>query len=451
MQAKSLLVISVGASALLGANPALSQSADIEAQLTGLHQSCDGGDRSACIQFGFILGENSAYQAEWRQLHPDWWAWAPAAEAQDAGITAGPPELPVYEQPPIPAPGYIWTPGYWAHGGEGYFWVPGTWVQPPTAGLLWTPGYWGWRNGGFAWNAGYWGPHVGFYGGINYGFGYAGVGYEGGRWNNGVFHYNQTVNNFGAIRITNVYREDVVVRTNVRVSFNGGTGGIEARPTPQEEAFAHEQHTPPTAAQSHQQQIASTNKALFASENHGRPAIAATAKPGEFTGKGVVAAREAPRGGVPSGEPLGARPPGPNPSAARPLENPNEARKPEPAPGEAKRFESNPGEARKPEPGPGEAKRLETNPAEAKKPAPGPGEAKRIETNPGEGSGAKVNPGEPRPSENRGAERELSPKPPMPEHPKPPEPHTAASAKPHPEVAHPPAKPIPPEKDKKEP
>ena len=26
-----------------------------------------------------------------------------------------PPELPVYEQPPIPEPGYMWTPGYWAN------------------------------------------------------------------------------------------------------------------------------------------------------------------------------------------------------------------------------------------------------------------------------------------------------------------------------------------------
>jgi WXXGXW repeat (2 copies) len=48
-------------------------------------------------------------------------------------------------QPEIPAPGYIWTPGYWAYGTDGYYWVPGTWVQPPAVGLLWTPGYWGWR------------------------------------------------------------------------------------------------------------------------------------------------------------------------------------------------------------------------------------------------------------------------------------------------------------------
>jgi hypothetical protein len=33
---------------------------------------------------------------------------------------------------------------------------------------------------------------------------------------------------------------------------------------------------------------------LLATNNHGQPAIAATAKPAEFTGKGVVAARSAP-------------------------------------------------------------------------------------------------------------------------------------------------------------
>src|SRR5208282_3418652 len=33
--------------------------------------------------------------------------------------------------------------------------------------------------------------------------------------------------------------------------------------------------------------------ALFASENHGRPAVAATAKPGEFSGRGVVTAKAA--------------------------------------------------------------------------------------------------------------------------------------------------------------
>ncbi len=61
------------------------------------------------------------------------------SRAQDLVITVAPPELPVYEQPAIPEPGYIWTPGYWAYSRDGYYWVPGTWVEPPSVGLLWTP------------------------------------------------------------------------------------------------------------------------------------------------------------------------------------------------------------------------------------------------------------------------------------------------------------------------
>jgi hypothetical protein len=203
------------------------------------------------------------------------------AQIIDVNITIAPPELPIYDQPPLPAMGYIWMPGYWAWGPDGYFWVPGTWVLPPQTGLLWTPGYWGWRDG--------------FYGGINYGFGYTGVGYAGGRWNGGVFVYNSTVNNFGGVHVTNVYRETVVVNTNVNVhvSFNGGSGGTAAQPTAQEQAAAHEQHVQPTAMQTEHQQMASSNKDLLASQNHGQPAIAATTKPAEFSGQGVVAAREA--------------------------------------------------------------------------------------------------------------------------------------------------------------
>jgi hypothetical protein len=209
------------------------------------------------------------------------------------GNASPPPELPVYDQPPMPAPGYIWTPGYWGGGPLGYFWVPGTWVEPPSAGLLWTPGYWGWRDGIYVWNAGYWGAHVGFYGGVNYGFGYDGVGYGGGRWVNGVFSYNRTVNNFGSVHITNVYNETIVDNNVTRVSFNGGAGGTTVRPTPEEEAAVHEQHVAAIPAQLQHERTAGVNKELLASENHGRPAIAATAKPGEFSGKGVMAAREA--------------------------------------------------------------------------------------------------------------------------------------------------------------
>src|SRR5258707_6626455 len=234
-----------------------------------------------------------------------------AQVAVGTSVQFGPPVLPVYAQPICPGPGYIWTPGYWAYGPDGYFWVPGTWVEPPAVGLLWTPGYWGWHGGSYGWNAGYWGPHIGFYGGVNYGYGYGGVGYEGGRWNNGVFAYNRTVNNFGGVSITNVYSQTVINNTNVtRTSFNGGTGGTTVQPTPQEQAAAHEQHVAPTAVQTQHQQTASTNRALLASENHGHPPIAATSRPAEFTGKGVVAAREAKPGPAttPITTPAGAKP-----------------------------------------------------------------------------------------------------------------------------------------------
>src|SRR5215467_4811693 len=130
-------------------------------------------------------------------------------------VNIAPPVLPVYEQPPCPGDGYIWTPGYWAYGPEGYYWVPGTWIMPPTVGLLWTPPYWGWSDGVYVLHAGYWGPHIGFYGGINYGFGYGGVGYEGGVWEHGVFSYNRTVNNFGGVNVTNVYNKTVINNTSV--------------------------------------------------------------------------------------------------------------------------------------------------------------------------------------------------------------------------------------------
>jgi hypothetical protein len=75
--------------------------------------------------------------------------------------------------------------------------------------------------------------------------------------------------------------------------YNGGNGGTRARPTAGEEATSHERHTPATATQSEHQQAAGKNHELLASLNHGRPAIAATEKPGEFSGHGVVAARQA--------------------------------------------------------------------------------------------------------------------------------------------------------------
>ncbi|MGA9788557.1 MAG: YXWGXW repeat-containing protein [Candidatus Sulfotelmatobacter sp.] len=157
---------------------------------------------------------------------------APAQIGVGISVRIGPPALPVYEQPLCPGPGYLWTPGYWAWDDvDGYYWVPGTWVVAPV-GLLWTPGYWGWNDDVYAWNAGYWGPEIGFYGGINYGFGYRGNGFYGGEWRGGTFFYNTAVTRVNTTMITNVYvNKTVIVNNTSHVAFNGGRGGVDARPT----------------------------------------------------------------------------------------------------------------------------------------------------------------------------------------------------------------------------
>jgi YXWGXW repeat-containing protein len=205
---------------------------------------------------------------------------APApAKAQIAvgvSIRVAPPAIPVYVQPPCPVEGYMWTPGYWAYGSAGYYWVPGVWIAPPRVGLLWTPGYWGWGGGIYAWHGGYWGPHVGFYGGVNYGFGYGGVGFVGGEWRGGVFAYNTAVVHVNETVVHNVYvNRTVIVNNNVHTSFNGGPGGLTVHANAQEMAAARESHVQATSAQMSNQHSASLNHANFASENHGRPANAA--------------------------------------------------------------------------------------------------------------------------------------------------------------------------------
>jgi hypothetical protein len=200
------------------------------------------------------------------------------------GISVGiaPPVLPVYVQPPLPAPGYIWTPGYWAYGDAGYYWVPGVWVAPPQPGFLWTPPYWGFAGGVYGFHPGYWGLHVGFYGGVNYGFGYGGIGFCGGEWHGGVFAYNSAVANFGGVHVTNVYRNTTIVNqttiiNNNHVSYNGGAGGINRQPSPQEAQFANERHIQPTANQQQHFQAAAQDRTQYAAFNHGNPGTAAAA------------------------------------------------------------------------------------------------------------------------------------------------------------------------------
>ncbi len=207
-------------------------------------------------------------------------------------VTVAPPPLLVYEQPPCPGDDYIWAPGYWAYADDDYYWVPGTWVLAPEPGLLWTPGWWGWDNDSFIFHEGYWGPTVGFYGGIDYGFGYFGRGFDGGRWDHDHFFYNRSVTNVNVTNVHNVYNQSVSNRVmENRVSYNGGHGGVEARPSHEEESAASGRRLPPVAAQMHHLEAARRDPGQHVSANQGGPAVAATPRPGDLHDHAAIPAR----------------------------------------------------------------------------------------------------------------------------------------------------------------
>jgi hypothetical protein len=221
------------------------------------------------------------------------------AEMPTEQATEPPPPLPDYDQPPAPGDGYIWTPGYWAWGSGGYYWVPGAWVEPPYDSALWTPGYWGFYGGRYLFYPGHWGLHIGFYGGINYGFGYIGLGYEGGYWNGGHFFYNRAYNHINERVVHNTYNYNAGNRgsynrgnnnnnrnnynnnrdnNNSRPSYRGGAG-VQARPQPSEREAAHEPTAPRMNTQVQHEQNYGGVRGQFANQNHGRPATPAVSRP----------------------------------------------------------------------------------------------------------------------------------------------------------------------------
>ena len=208
-------------------------------------------------------------------------------------VNFAPPILPVEVQPPVPVAGYMWTPGYWGWGVSDYYWVPGAWVPPPTVGLLWTPPWWGWNNGVYAFNEGYWGPTVGFYGGINYGYGYSGNGYWGGRWEGNAFRYNTAVTHVNTTVIHNTYVDKTVVNKQVnatRTSFNG-PNGVKAQPTAEQKAAAENaKKVPPTSEQLARRDAATKDPKLQASVNKGHPNADAIKSFNQQHGKGTEGA-----------------------------------------------------------------------------------------------------------------------------------------------------------------
>jgi hypothetical protein len=210
----------------------------------------------------------------------------PASSFAGVFISVGfaPPVMPVYEQPLCPQSGLMWTPGYWAYGDDGYYWVPGAWVPAPYEGALWTPGYWGWSGGLYVFHDGYWGPHVGYYGGVNYGFGYGGIGFAGGMWRGHEFAYNTAVVHVNETVIHTTYVDRTIVeRTTIvndrHVAFSGGPGGINHPPSPEERIAEHDQHVQPTSFQQHHIETARTDKASYVKNNGGHPAHLVAEKP----------------------------------------------------------------------------------------------------------------------------------------------------------------------------
>jgi WXXGXW repeat (2 copies) len=202
----------------------------------------------------------------------------PASSYAGVFISVGfaPPALPVYEQPPCPQPGLMWTPGYWSYGPDGYYWVPGAWAPAPYEGALWTPGYWGYSSNVYVWHPGYWGPHVGYYGGVNYGFGYMGVGFAGGMWRGHDFVYNTAVVRVNRTIVHNTYIDRTVVEHNTivnerRVAYSGGPGGIRHDPRPEERIAEHDSHVERTQFQTQHVNAAMNDHNAYYHNNGGHP------------------------------------------------------------------------------------------------------------------------------------------------------------------------------------
>jgi hypothetical protein len=263
----------------------------------------------------------------------------PAAAQVRLAIRIGPPPLPLFEQPPLVGEDLLWLPGYWAWNpaDADYFWVPGTWAPAPRPGELWTPGWWSFDGGAYLWRPGYWSNQVGFYGGIDYGFGYSGYGYQGGRWEGQHFHYNASVNSLGSGHTRHVYRSSPMGQYNVnRASVNGGPGGVIARATPAELQQQGGRRTGPSAVQQQHEQQAMTLPGQRQQNNRGSPALATTPRPAQFGPPGRVGAPPPGRPAAaalpsPAADPRGTPPGAPGRQGAHPPEHPPEPQ-PERAP-----------------------------------------------------------------------------------------------------------------------
>ena len=248
-------------------------------------------------------------------------------------IDIAPPPLPLYAQPPVPGEGYIWTPGYWVWSASDadYYWVPGTWVLAPNDGDLWTPGYWAFEGAGYFWHGGYWGRSVGYYGGLNYGHGYTGSGYQGGRWDHGAFRYNRAASNVGHVDVHNAYSTPVLNRGSTsHASFHRGASDVRGLGTPVPGREVPAQSAGPTEEKQRHEHAALAAPTQRASISHGVPPVAATPRPSAFTEPGIERARAAAPARAPAARPEQPRPESPPRMQAQRSTPPQRQERPEP-------------------------------------------------------------------------------------------------------------------------
>lgn len=71
-------------------------------------------------------------------------------------VATAPPPPQVEVQGAPPAPGNVWTPGYWHWNGHRHVWIRGHWAAPPQVGMTWEPAKWENRGGRWYFRDGRW-------------------------------------------------------------------------------------------------------------------------------------------------------------------------------------------------------------------------------------------------------------------------------------------------------
>jgi len=188
-----------------------------------------------------------------------------------------PPRSAVPRAAALPGDGYLWTHVYWAYDyyDQDYYWVPGTWVPAPEVGFFWTPGSGLGRVDGFTFYQCHGGPLWVFYGVINYGFGYFGVGTKVAFGTMAFLPNNTTVNRVNVEVVHNVYNTRVQKPRSTASAITSERGDQTRARAARKIGPARQRHVAPVRAGS-TRACCPLRQDKWAPSTHGAPAVAAT-------------------------------------------------------------------------------------------------------------------------------------------------------------------------------